>query len=194
MRPPPAPEAVVIGLLLVALRSPDAEAGVVEDLSVAEMAVQAEVVVEARVAAVHSAWDSGRARIMTTVTLDVLEYLAGSGPERLVVRQVGGRVGEIEHVVPGAPRFAAGQWVVAFLVRPDPAPADEWVVLGMAAGLYAASHDASTGEVVLARDLAGLDRVRLAPGPRPIARVARPLLLRDLAAEVRRARGAGGGR
>jgi hypothetical protein len=99
--------------------------------------------------------------------------------------------------VPGQPRFAVGEQVVVFLERvPEIDSGEELAhaVLCMAAGAYLVQHDRATGELVLGRDLRGLTRVRLDGRPPARPSVARPLLLRDLAAEVRRARGQGGGR
>lgn len=190
--------APLLALLAALLAAPlGATANVVEDLTVAEMSVRSDLVVHGRVRSVEAAWDEGRTRILTTVRLEVLATLAGEAPAEVVVRQAGGRVGDTELVVAGQPTFVVGQQVVVFLERnPDLDQAGEpaYVVLCMAAGLFRVTHDRATGEVVLGRDLAGLGRVRVGPSPAVRDRVARPLLLRDLVAEVRRARGEGGGR
>lgn len=172
-----------------------AGASFVEDLSIAELTARSSAVVHGRVIRVESAWDETHTRIYTTVQLEVISYLAGDGPRVVTIRQVGGRVGSTELRVEGQPTFDPDERVVVFL-EPDAERQDRWIVVSMAAGKFTVTTNTVTGELVLSRDLSGLDLVRLTPeGMRPVRRArraARPLLLRELVEEVRRAARQGG--
>jgi hypothetical protein len=194
MRKPPT-IVVIVGLFLIllSLTSSPARADVVLDLTLDEMATMASLVVHGRVRSVDAAWDDSHQRIFTNVEIDVISYLGGSGPERVSVRQVGGRVGDTEIWVAGQPRFTVGEQIVAFLEPDGSDTPNRWVVLCMANGLFHVAHDELTGELVLERDLRGLTRTP-GPGRMNLVRqhVARPLLLREISEAVARARRQGG--
>jgi hypothetical protein len=76
--------------------------------------------VHGRVVALDSTWDPSVGAIYTNVTLDVLRGwgLPGS-PARIVVKQLGGVVGETALIIGGQARFEIGEEVFVFLdVRP----------------------------------------------------------------------------
>jgi hypothetical protein len=171
-----------------------AQGDTVVDLSLEEMAAHADAVVLGTVGRVEAAWDATETRIYTTVEVQVASYIAGSGPRLVTIRQVGGRVGDVELYVSGQPRFAPGERVVAFLER-DEASDGSFVVMCMAAGLYRVAVDDVSGEQVLTRNVEGLARV---PGPGRTtlirARSIRPLTLGELLERTRAAVAAGGAR
>jgi len=80
-----------------------------------QVARQATVIVRATVGPVTSAWDDDREVIFSTATLSVRRYLAGSGPQTLMVREAGGTVGDYTQVAIGFPELREGQEVVLFL-------------------------------------------------------------------------------
>lgn len=183
---------LVVTLAVLGASVTPARADTVLDLTVTEMAQMADAVIRGRVLSVDAAWNDSHTRIFTEVEIEVEAYLVGSGPDRVIIRQVGGTVGDTTLRVSGQPRFTPGQRVVAFL-EPDGSGADNrWVVLCMAAGLYEVDFDELTGELVVTRNTRGLSRI---PGPGRTslirARAARPNLLRELVAEIARARGQG---
>jgi hypothetical protein len=179
--------------LALALPAGTSRADLVLDLSVDEMARAATAVVHGTVTRVGAAWDDSHTRIYTDVEIDVAAYLAGRGPDRVRIRQVGGRVGETELRVAGQPSFAVGEEVVVFL-EPDGSEApDRWVVTCMAAGKFTVTFDRLTGERIVGRDVRGLVSVERRAGAAAAtnARVARPFTFGELEATVRRATGGG---
>jgi hypothetical protein len=108
--------------LLAALlaSSRDAHASVGPRWTDRELTDFADVVVTGRVLEIASAWDATTGHIYTYVTIAVQEVLKGDiAPSRLVIKQIGGTVGDVSLEVPGQARFAAGEDIVAFLeVRP----------------------------------------------------------------------------
>ena len=173
--------------------APPARATIVEELTVAEMAQRSGAVVYGTVTGVESSWDDSHTRIYTEIDIDVIEYVSGSGPEQVSIRQAGGRVGDDELVIAGQPTFTEGEQVVVFLEPLETTGTTRWVVLCLAAGKYRVTTDELTGELVISRDLEGITFARLTNSRRREApRVARPSLLIDLIREVRRATTRGG--
>jgi len=78
------------------------------------------VVVRGRVHSVDSGWDMPAATIYTYVVIEIDEVLRGSVPhERIVIKQLGGVVGDVGLSVGGQPGFTPGENVLVFLqVRP----------------------------------------------------------------------------
>lgn len=77
-------------------------------------------IVRATVKAISSDWRDNPAKpgsryIGTRVKLDVSEVIKGSPPSPLVLELVGGKVGDEELTVNGAPRFVVGQETVVFV-------------------------------------------------------------------------------
>jgi hypothetical protein len=188
--------AVLPALVIVAVSGSwpsNAVAGVVEDLTIPEMAARATIVVHGTVGQVDMAWDESHTRIFTTVDIDVISYFSGQGPRTVRIRQVGGRVGDTELRVIGQPTFRTGEEVVVFLEPDGSRVPGSWVVLCMAAGKFSVTIDETTGELVLSRDLGEISSITVrADRGRPIRRSVRPLLLRDLEGEVRRTVRSGG--
>lgn len=79
-----------------------------------------DVVLTGKVAGIVSGWDSRAGAIYTYVTVDVEQMLKGWVPRRrIVVKQLGGRSGEVSLSVAGQPTFRAGEHTLLFLeVRP----------------------------------------------------------------------------
>jgi len=80
----------------------------------------ADYVVRVKVKAVDSTWrdnatNPGERYIGTAVTLDVLETISGTPPSPLVLDLVGGRVGQEELTIEGAPKFAVGEESILFV-------------------------------------------------------------------------------
>jgi hypothetical protein len=76
-----------------------------------ELVNESDYIVRAVVKSVTSGWQEkqGRRRIYTFVELEVREVIAGTPPQPLVLRMLGGRIGGEEMVIEGAPKFEVGQ-------------------------------------------------------------------------------------
>lgn len=78
---------------------------------------QADYIVRAEVTAVVSDWQenpNGR-HIITRVTLDVKEVIAGTPPTPLVLEFIGGKIGDEEMTIEGTPKFLPGEESILFL-------------------------------------------------------------------------------
>jgi hypothetical protein len=85
-----------------------------------EMVKSADYIVRVEVTSVTSAWRAnpskpGERYIGSQVTLAVREIIKGTPPQPLVLDVVGGRVGNDELVVDGAPKLAAGDECILFV-------------------------------------------------------------------------------
>lgn len=105
--------------------------------------------------ATAAAWDEAAATIYTWVTIDVVKSWGLSGaPSRVVVKQLGGIVGDTAFVVGGQAQFEVGEDVLVFL---DVRPRDNTLsVAGLEQGKWVltGSPDPSTSA---ARDVRGHD-------------------------------------
>ncbi len=111
--------------------------------------------VQGRVLALDAAWDAAADTIYTYVTLDVVRSwnLPGS-PARVVVKQLGGVVGDVVFVVGGQARFEIGEEVLVFL---DVRPRDRTLsVAGLEHGKWMVTG-ASEPARAMAREVRGTD-------------------------------------
>jgi hypothetical protein len=92
---------------------------------------------------------AGGRKIVTRVELGVNEVLAGAPPEKVVLRMLGGKVGDEEMVVEGAPRFTVGEEDVLFVRGNGQAVCP---LTAMMHGRYRVERDAATGRAYLARE------------------------------------------
>ncbi len=125
------------GTLAVLLASQVAQATIIVPRSLPEMATESSAVVRAKVVQRQAAWDSDHRRIHTYTELQVLETVheAKALPATIVVRTMGGEVGDIGMRVAGVARFEVGEEVLLFL-RDDPMQANHFQVIGMSQGKY----------------------------------------------------------
>lgn len=117
--------------------------------------------------------------IMTKVALDVREVIAGTPPTPAVLEIMGGRIGDEEMRVQGAPRFTVGEEDVLF-VRDNGRTIVPLVA--MMHGRYPVMKEAATGRRYMARD----NKTPLSD----TAEVALPAAEGALPAAVRAAKGA----
>jgi hypothetical protein len=88
--------------------------------SVAELTNFADAVVTGRVESIATGWDPAVNTIYTYVTIDVDEVYKGAiDGGRIVIKQLGGRIGDFGLVVADQPTFGVGEEVLLYLeVRP----------------------------------------------------------------------------
>ena len=125
--------ALPLALLLLGPAVAPAVASVVVAQSIESMAREARTVVRGTVRASSSAWDDAHRRIHTYSEVEVREVWAGGAPETLVVRTLGGVVGDVGQRVDGVARLSPGEDVVLFL-RADPKDAELFSVIGLSQG------------------------------------------------------------
>ena len=78
---------------------------------------ESDYIVRTVVKAVASEWrgSPGQGGIFTRVELEVREVIAGSPPQPLVLEMLGGKVGDQEMTLQGAPKFQVGQEDILFV-------------------------------------------------------------------------------
>jgi hypothetical protein len=113
-----------------------------------QMVGTSDYIVRAVVKSVTSDWrpnpdQPGRRYIATMVELDVREVIKGTPPSPLVLDLVGGKIGDRELVIDGAPQFTVGQESILFVkgngrqIIP---------LVGMKHGQYPVRRDKRTGQ------------------------------------------------
>jgi hypothetical protein len=114
--------------IVMSLTAPVARASLFRALDLRELTAAAEQIVVADVLRTASDWDAAHRTIHTTIDIMVRDSWKGPPPAngRITLRQLGGRVGDIEMSVHGMATFAAGERVLLFLERSR--------VVGMAQG------------------------------------------------------------
>lgn len=111
----------LVTLGLAAIVSIAARAAVLIHLNDAELVGHSAHIVEATVKDVSTAWmdpdGNGREEIWTTVRVRVDRVLKGGSSvgDVLTIRQLGGKIGDIEYHIFGMPEFAAGERDLLFL-------------------------------------------------------------------------------
>lgn len=182
--------------LVVSLASP-ARATTVLRVPLEDLARSCDLVVQARVEAVHtSAAPDDERRISTAVRLAILRVLKGhpTGPT-LTLTLPGGPTDRWTLLIPGMPQFRQGEEVVLFLentaagLRPA----------GLSLGTYRVRRDLATGRTRAVRDLRGMaviDRTKHGlqyPDAGPVSHADDEMDLEVLVDRVRKAAGLKGG-
>lgn len=178
--------AVSAAALTFMLSSSVALATVVVLVSVDEMSREAKAVVRAKVVSQQAAWDEAHKRIHTYTELQVLErvHTAETIPDVVVVRTLGGIVGDVGMKVSGTSQFKAGEEVMVFL-NADRLDSKNFVVIGMSQGKY--SIDRSSGTAMAIPGVHGLAFANRTTGKIDAERGVKPgqLSLQALVAQVR---------
>lgn len=139
---------------LVAAFALPASATVIKSLSLADMTKEADTIVQATVERQTVTWDDKRKLIYTLTEVQVIDALKGEvkAKETLIIRQIGGDLGDEAILVSGNAAMAPGEEVVLFLDTDERLPLH--YVVGMAQGKF--SVDRSEPEAKVARNLHGL--------------------------------------
>jgi hypothetical protein len=123
---------------------------IVVPMTIEDMAVEASCVARARVVNTQATWDDAHRRIYTYTEVQILERLHTKGEvlDSVVIRTLGGEVGNIGMKVSGTPQFALGEEVVVFL-RSDPVDATQFQVIGMSQGKFHVERPDKGGAVAV---------------------------------------------
>jgi hypothetical protein len=104
-------------LLLLYLCSGILLALTVKDASIEELSLESDLIVRANVRSIEYLWeDQTLKKINTIIQINVLEYLKGSGKNKLEISQMGGKIGDIEDIIIGTPNLNKNEEVLLFLV------------------------------------------------------------------------------
>jgi hypothetical protein len=142
---------VALFLLALASVSPAARATTVVPPSFEQLVSQADYIVRAKVKSVTAEWRSEGANrhIITKVELDVEEVISGTPPQPLVLEMLGGKIGDQEMRVEGAPKFNVGDEDVLFVHGNGK---QYTPLVALMHGRYPILHDATTGRAYMARE------------------------------------------
>lgn len=148
---PPSFRLAVVSLLIL-FAAPRSPAATVIAPEFESLVAQAGYVVRATVRSVEPQWrdtpgEPGRRHIVSVITLDVHEAIKGTPPRILVLEAVGGRIGDEELRIPGAPRFRPGDEGFYFV------HAQRYFspLVALQHGLYPVRRDAQTGRDMILR-------------------------------------------
>ena len=139
------------GLALVGTATP-AGATTLRRMDFSELVAAADRVVHARVVENQVHWDSTHSRIFTDTVFEVINDAKGSGPKRLTITQLGGRIDPVDMLVEGTPTFSAGEEVVLFS---ELHPSGQRLIVGFSQGVMRVHEDPETGHRVAVSDVAG---------------------------------------
>ncbi len=148
--------AIAIGILLP-IR---AESAVVLKLPLEKMVSSASMIIRGKVIKKYSVWDKKDRRIYTYITLEIIEKYKGKVKGKTVtIRQLGGKVGNIGMMVPGAPKFKLGEESILFLhARKDQTYP---MIMGLSYGKYRIVKSAKLGKPAVERNLSGITLARM---------------------------------
>jgi hypothetical protein len=141
---------ISVALVLFAVTSSGAAPTALVRMSVAQISRTARSIVRARCIANVAIWDSGE--IWTRTTFEVEESWSGTSPSgRIVVRLLGGTIGNITSRVSGIPRFVPGEDAVLFL---EPSRYGDFSIVSWQQGTFRIRRNHQTGGEIVTQDTA----------------------------------------
>jgi hypothetical protein len=85
------------------------------ELTQEELENIADIIVRGRVTGLTSQWEDNQTKIYTYISFHVDNYLKGSGPDNIIIKQLGGTVDEIFLFIPNAPQLIENEEVLLYL-------------------------------------------------------------------------------
>lgn len=122
---------MIFALCAAAFLAGAAGATTLARMNLRQLAAAAHVVVRARCLGSDSRWQGGE--IWTFNRFETIESFKGAPEARFTVRLIGGKVGGVESVVDGVPRFSRGEEVILFL---DPVAGGDYSVTAWVEGTF----------------------------------------------------------
>lgn len=131
-------------ILMMALAAPSADATVLKDLKLADLVEQSHAIVIGEVVGQRCHRPGGdQGHIWTDTAVTVKQTLKGKAPDELVIRQQGGRVGDVVMHVAGNAQLPLGGRFVLFLVEED----GRYFTVGMELGAFLIEGDGEKATV-----------------------------------------------
>ena len=133
--------------LLFFMNLPDGYSSMLQFLSKKELVTKSDSIVVGQIVDQYSDWDSTGKFIVTYIKVKVVDDIKGSegGAQEIIIKKVGGRVGDREMIVHGAARFTVGEKTLLFLGKDFKGFRS---VMGLSQGKYRILRDQMTGEEV----------------------------------------------
>jgi hypothetical protein len=149
---------IVFVLILAAVHASSATmvaATTLERMSVAKMTQSAQLVVRAQCLANSSGWDGGEIWTFTSFEVEDAWKGAPSGAaQQVIVRLLGGSVGNLSSSVSGVPRFRPGEEVILFL---QPTARGDFSIVSWVQGTFRIHRDTRSGAEIVVQDTAAFD-------------------------------------
>lgn len=112
---------------------------------ISELSQNSPLITRGKVASSNSSWTPDKKQIYTYITMAVKDVLKGKEvSDRIVIKQLGGRAGDMLLYIPDAPRFQLGEDVIVML-KPW---GEEYVVVGLSDGKFGVRSDPAGTQVV----------------------------------------------
>jgi hypothetical protein len=127
-------------------------------LTLEDLTRQADIIVLGKCESIYSEWGPERKDIFTYVTITPEQCLKGNEcPQKLLIRQLGGRVDNIGLNVPGTPQFHLNEKVLVFLQMTS---SSYYHLIGLSQGKYDVSINLKDGRSYVKRDLSNITLVK----------------------------------
>ncbi len=140
----------LLAVMMLALAPPALQATTLVRLSLEQLSRASSAIVRGHVVSQSSHWNLQHTQIVTDTVLAVEEVMKGSPSSTVLVRQLGGTVGNWHVSVPGSPRLLPHASYVLFL-EPAREPTGFYLVVGMMEGAYPVYRDSHTGRYRVVR-------------------------------------------
>ena len=125
-----------------------ASATTIRPVSVEHLTAESTHVVEGQAVSSYAAWDAEHKGIYTYTTFQVTKVLKGQlAQSTVIVKQYGGRVGDMVAYRPGVRSLPSGQETVLFLF-PSPNGDGTMAVTGLMQGNFTVTHSAAGSKMV----------------------------------------------
>lgn len=145
------PRCLPLPAFLLILSAP-VDAGVFQKTSLERMVEQCDAIVIGQVFSKRSYWDERRRFIVTDNTILVSETLKGTPRLSLVVKSLGGEVGNLGMINTASETFTPGEKIVLFVVEGEEG---KWLTLNMAQGKFRLIKDEQRQETYVQGALPG---------------------------------------
>jgi len=123
----------ILVIFMFLLLSFNSYATIVKKLSPKELTDLSYYVVRAKISENKVVSKDEKSAIYTLTRLNILEYLKGSGPREILLRRVGGKIGNRWLQIPGRVQLKANEEVILFLEKTK---SGLLVICGMEQGVY----------------------------------------------------------
>lgn len=140
--------------------------------SPSQMGQESPLVVQGKVASVHSFWNEKQTKIFTETVIDIDQTFKGQSRRSARILQLGGVVDNVRMTVHGALSWKPGEEVLLFLEQYDN---DRYRVAGFSQGKFNIERDPATGEPFISRPALEGSDVLGAPGKNDITPTQRPV-------------------
>jgi hypothetical protein len=124
----------------------------VSSTDIKNMSEKADIIITGKVIQQKSSWNEDKSRIYTNATIQIEEYLKGNNSESsVVVRYLGGEVGDVGELYSHMPKFEDKEEVLVFLTKDE--QNSNYKVFNGADGKINIVEDQKTGEKITASNV-----------------------------------------